>query len=287
MKTILIPTDFSPHSLRAMKFAVRMLATQTDVKLIFFHATETQLHPRIPTNLYRDAVHFDLETNWERLKDYSNRMLKHLGIEKPPFEIDWIVKHGEFLRNILETIEEQKVDLVVAGKSTSTGLTRFFYGSESAELLEKSPCAVLMYPAKSKKRQIHKISLASVTLELDSFFADLVDFAKLFDAEIEVFHIHDPQTDVEAFDISGFIKRLRQKYSYDKLKLSFVKAGSDDTVENIEAYMEACNPDMISVASYERPWYEKIFNYSITKNLAFEADIPLLVLKRNADSGNN
>jgi nucleotide-binding universal stress UspA family protein len=283
MKTILIPTDFSAHSLRAMKFAVRMLATQTNVKLIFFHATETQLHPRIPTNLYRDAMQFDLETNWQRLKDFSNRMLKHLDMEKPPFEIDWIVKHGEFLRNILETIEEQGVDLVVAGKSTSTGLTRFFYGSGSAELLEKSPCAVLMYPARSKKRQIHKISLASVTLELDSFFQDLIDFAKLFEAEVEVFHIHDPATDVGAFDTTGFIKRLKQKYQYDKLTLSFVKAGSDDTVENIDTYIEDCKPDMISVASYERPWYEKIFNTSITKTLAFEADVPLLVLKRTAE----
>jgi nucleotide-binding universal stress UspA family protein len=286
MKTILIPTDFSPHSLHAMKFAVRMLAGQTDLKLIFFHATETQLHPRIPTNLYRDAVQYDLETNWQRLKDYSNRMLKHLNIEQPPFEIDWVVKHGEFLRNILETIDEQKVDLVIAGKSTSSGISRFFFGSGSAELLEKSPCAVLMYPAKSKKRQIRKISLASVTLELESFFADLVDFAKLADAEIEVFHIHDPNTDVDAFDTTGFIKRLIKKYNFDKITLSFVKAGSDDTVENIETYMEACQPDAISVASYERPWYEKIFNTSITKTLAFDADIPLLVLKRTAETAN-
>lgn len=280
METILIPTDFSSHSLQAMKFAVRMLANKTDVKLIFFHATETHIHPRVPTNLYKDALEFDLQSNWERLKEFTQRMLTHLGMEKPPFEIDWIVKHGEFLRNVLETIDEQKVDLVVIGKSTTTGLGRFFYGSESAELLEKSPCAVLMYPAKSKKRTLSKISLASVTLELDSFFEDLVTFAKISNAKIDIFHIHDVLTDVFAFDTEGFVERLKAKYGYEHIHLSFLAAGSDDTADNIDAYIATVQPDVMCVASYERPWYEKIFNSSITKTLAFEADVPLLVLKR-------
>lgn len=283
MKTILIPTDFSPQSLQAMKFAVRMLANKADVKLIFFHATETQMHPRTPANLYKDAIQFDLSRNWERLKKFTQRMLTHLGMEKPPFEIDWIVKHGEFLRNVLDTIDEQRVDLVVVGKSTTTGLSRFFYGSESAELLEKSPCAVLMYPAKSKKRTTASISLASVTLELDTFFGDLVSFAKLSSAKIDVFHIHDPATDVAAFDTEGFLKRLKIKYDYKAISLSFLKAGSDDTVANIDAYIASTNPDIVCIASYQRPWYEKIFNSSITKTLAFEADVPLLVLKRTTE----
>lgn len=283
MKTILIPTDFSPHSLRAMKFAVRMLANKTDVKLIFFHATETYIHPRVPTNLYKDALQFDLESNWGRLKEFAQRMLTHLNMEKPPFEIDFIVKHGEFLRNVLETIDEQKVDLVVVGKSTATGIGKFFYGSESATLLEKSPCAVLMYPAKSKKRVLHKISLASITLELGSFFEDLVGFAKLFNASIDVFHIHDPATDVETFDTEGFVRRLKAKYEYENIELSFLKASSEDTVANIDAHIAAAEPDIVCIASYERPWYEKIFSSSITKTLAFEAEIPLLVLKRTTE----
>jgi nucleotide-binding universal stress UspA family protein len=283
MQTILIPTDFSPHSLRAIKFAVRMLAGSKGVKLIFFHATETHIHPRTPTNLYKDAVLFDLESNWERLKEMTQRVLKRLGIEKPPFEIDWIVKHGDFLRNVLDTIDEQKVDLVVLGKSTTTGVSRFLLGSESVNLLEKSPCAVLMFPPQCKKRTIKHISLASITLELESFFGDLIDFARLSEAEIDIFHIHDPATDVEAFDTEGFLRRLKTGYRYDNIKLSFVSAGSDDTVDNVDAYINVRKPDMVAIASYERPWYEKIFSSSITKSLAFEADIPLLVMKRTIE----
>lgn len=285
MKTILVPTDFSPHTLQAMKFAVRMVASRKDVKLIFFHATETQVPERTPRNVYRDLVEYELTQNWERLQNLSQRVLSRLGLERPPFEIDWIVKHGEFLDNALHTIKEQGVDLVIIGKSKSNGIQRFFYGSESANLLEEAPCPVLMIPKKCKIKTVEKISLASITLQVDSFFQDLVDFAKFFNARIEIFHLHNAITDVEAFDKEGFLKNIKEKYGYENIEMTFVATQDEDeeVAESIEEYVNYSKPSMLSVASYERPWYEKLFNTNITKSLAFETNIPLLVLKKIAE----
>jgi nucleotide-binding universal stress UspA family protein len=280
MKTILVPTDFSPHTLQAMKFAVRMVASRKDVKLIFFHATETQVPERTPRNVYRDLVEYELSQNWERLQSLSQRVLSRLGLERPPFEIDWIVKHGEFLDNVLHTIKEQGADLVIIGKSKSNGIQRFFYGSESANLLEESPCPVLMIPKQSKIKTVEKISLASITLQVDSFFQDLLDFAKFFDARIEIFHLHNTITDAEVFDKEGFLKNIKEKYGYENIEMTFVATEDEEIAESIEEYVNYSRPSIISVASYERPWYEKLFNTNITKSLAFETNVPLLVLKK-------
>jgi nucleotide-binding universal stress UspA family protein len=290
MKTILVPTDFSPHALHAMKFAVRMIGDRTDVKLVFFHATETQVPERTPRNVYRDLVEYELTQNWEKLQKISKKVLKRLGLDDFPFEIDWIVKHGEFLDNVMDTIVEHQVDLVIIGKSRTNGIKKFFYGSESADLLEKSSCAVLMVPRKCKTRKIEKISLASITLKMSSFFQDLVSFAEFFNAGIEIFHIHDPITDVEAFDEEGLVRRLKEKYNYENISMSFTEAIESNTAEDIDSYVAHSHPSILSVASYERPWYERIFNASITKTLAFETEVPLLVLKgkeENAEKENN
>jgi nucleotide-binding universal stress UspA family protein len=58
-----------------------------------------------------------------------------------------IVVEGHAADQILATISEKKIDLVVMGAGTQSAVTRFFMGSTSQTVLNQSPCSVLIVRA--------------------------------------------------------------------------------------------------------------------------------------------
>lgn len=54
---------------------------------------------------------------------------------------------------------------------------------------------------------------------------------------------------------------------------------NSNVVEGIEHYLQNNSTDMLVVFTHKRLFYERLFNRSVTKELANEIDIPVLVLK--------
>ena len=69
-----------------------------------------------------------------RWKDFE------MNVEK----IRTLVKEGSPARAILETIDEEDIDLVVMGSSGKSGIDRFLMGSVAEKVVKSAKCCVLL-----------------------------------------------------------------------------------------------------------------------------------------------
>lgn len=125
LKTILLATDFSPNSDRALAYALKW-AWEWSAKLILFHAVEEvppNTHGRVDLfpeyNPYFDS---QIAEAWETIQkqvpaDADKRC-----------EISYEVRHGNGKEEILQVAGEKRADVIVMG-SKGLGMTAAAWGS--------------------------------------------------------------------------------------------------------------------------------------------------------------
>jgi nucleotide-binding universal stress UspA family protein len=125
LKTILLATDFSPYSDRALEYALKW-STEWSAKLILFHAVvelppETQgrvdLFPELNPQFEKQIVEA-----WEKIQHYVP------AEARDRCETSCEVRHGNAREEILRMAEQSGADLIVMG-SRGLGLARTTWGS--------------------------------------------------------------------------------------------------------------------------------------------------------------
>lgn len=136
VKTIIVPTDFSPLSDEAVDFSIG-LGEQLGARLVFFHSMELPQEPGNLTPMYDEGYAY----NKDRIKAVLNdlvRKAKEAGIQADAETADGI-PHEEVVR----MAEKVKADLIVMATHGRTGLARMTMGSQAEQVVRKAPCPVL------------------------------------------------------------------------------------------------------------------------------------------------
>src|SRR5262245_43432498 len=129
---ILFPTDFSPASQEALRWATS-LARDCGASMLIVHVEEP------PMAYGGGEMYFPIEENREELR-------KSLAQVVPmdhdvPFEHMLLV--GDPAAAIAQTAEKEGCDLIVMGTHGRTGLTRLLMGSVAEAVVRKAKCPVL------------------------------------------------------------------------------------------------------------------------------------------------
>ena len=138
---ILVPTDFSECSERALDTAIE-LARTFDARLTLLHAWT------VPTFGYAEELAWpvvDLENAARRSLDDALR--RCIGRHA---QMDAILQNGMEYERILETIASRKIDLVVMGTHGRQGITRVVLGSVAEKIVRLSPVPVLTVGSSAK-----------------------------------------------------------------------------------------------------------------------------------------
>jgi nucleotide-binding universal stress UspA family protein len=132
--TILYPTDFSPGSASALRYACA-LARDCDARLVVVHALE----PAVAMVGEAALVPSDLA----ELRDAAKKQLDALQPTDPSVRMERVFREGPAPAVILDVADEFKADLIVMGTHGRTGLKRLLMGSVAELVLRKAPCPVL------------------------------------------------------------------------------------------------------------------------------------------------
>jgi len=151
IETILHPTDFSEHSLRAFRTAC-VLARGWGARLVVLHVV-----PSAPDILAAEmaAGHRPSEHFAEDVEGYRKEKQSRLDALEPPFsgvQIERLLKEGHVAGTILRTAEEAGSDLIVMGTRGKQGSERAVMGSVAREVTHKAPCEVLTVRAPLGRR---------------------------------------------------------------------------------------------------------------------------------------
>jgi nucleotide-binding universal stress UspA family protein len=139
IKKILVPIDFSDYSKSALKYAVSF-AKRFNAELHLIYVVEPIIYPpdfsmgqiAIPT--------LDMEMDKRAIEE-----LKKLSEKEIPKELtaNNIVKTGKPFIEIIETANEQDIDLIIIATHGHTGMEHILFGSTAEKVVRKAPCPVL------------------------------------------------------------------------------------------------------------------------------------------------
>jgi nucleotide-binding universal stress UspA family protein len=139
VKKILVPIDFSDYSKSALKYAINF-AKKFNAELYLIYVVEPIIYPpdfsmgqiAIPTlDLGMDKRAFE-ELNKLAEKEIPKELIANT-----------IVKTGKPFIEIIESAEEENIDLIIIATHGHTGMEHILFGSTAEKVVRKAPCPVL------------------------------------------------------------------------------------------------------------------------------------------------
>jgi len=137
VKKILVPIDFSDHSMNALNYAINF-AQKFNAEIVVINVLEF-IHSPVEIELLASPAIID-ETVMERTKQELENIAKKFS-EK--IKISTVLKIGRPFIEINETALELDVDLIIIATHGHTGISHLLFGSTAEKVVRKSPCPVL------------------------------------------------------------------------------------------------------------------------------------------------
>lgn len=283
MKTILIPTDFSPNADHAALYALELgKSMKASLKLcnaVMVPASASMsgqvAWPLMDLGTLRADAHRQLKQVSEKLKKH----IKDTGAsreEYPPVEV--LAEVGTVPEVLNMLAEKGEINLVVMGTSGVGGLNRFFLGSTSRDLINNGSFPVLLIPPGTDFKPLKRIAFATDFSNGDmELIHSLSHFARPFNAEILIVHItpDDFNPEIHQKKVDAFLNEVTCKVHYHKVYYRHVKDMAID--EGLTWLTDHVDIDMLAMVHRRHPFIKRLFEGSHTQKMAVHVKLPLLV----------
>ncbi len=280
MKTILVLTDFSIRAGYAAEFALQ-IALNTKSDILLCHALELNLTAgSAPEFSWPVADHLLLkkETTVE-LKEQVKHLKDLLPKDSEAFKpfITYTTDYGLLAQTAENLISVNQIDLVVMGSHKSTGLARFILGSHTHTVLDKLNCPILLVPESLQFRGIKNITYATdLTFNNDKVINFLKQLANPFRANISVNHILPLASDLKKAGEDDGILIVAHTTPDTPVYYHCIK---NNNVKNCLLDIAGRGQvDILTLVHKRYDFFQNLIHNSLSKQLADNALVPLLVL---------
>ncbi len=273
MKTIIIPTDFSPTATNAMHYGIDM-AKAINASIILLHVYQ------VPVS-YTDTPIVLISV--EELKKEAEQKLEKLQKEVEHLTSGSIKVYTEArLGNIADEIENlcEKVKpfAVVMGSKGSTGIEKILFGSTTLTAIRHLTWPVICVPpGKLFANGIKKIGFACDFRNIvETTPADAIKtFVKEFGAELHVLNVdfHNKQFKPETPEQSALLHTLLEEVNpvYDFIE-------HKDIEDGLNEFAEKNNIDLLITIPKKHKLLDGLFKPSSTKQLVVQSHVPVMCI---------
>jgi nucleotide-binding universal stress UspA family protein len=281
LKKILWATDFSDEAQDSFFYAKEFAAT--------FKAELLALHvvPDFSPALY-DTATVIKENLVKRIDLFKSEALEKLEAISKAKDVSFkpIIKEGTVSKKIVETAEEENVDLIVMGKKGLSALEKLFIGSVANQVLRTSPVPILLTKKKSGKPGFKKILVPTDFSKQEERERDFAwKLAKGFDSELLLLHImelHEYEFPPRVLDemLDAILKKLRQrkKREEEDIKVSEDVYRSVNASIGIVDYVETHKYDLIVISTSTHGKLERFFLGSTTEKVISYSHVPIFAI---------
>ena len=267
MKNFLIPTDLSECTKSTIKYAVN-LGIKSKAKLFFYHANEKK-------EISNSVI----------IKDLVKKSFSDLNVNFKDFQTEFITEACDFSnQNILKLSADYSIDLIIMGASHD-GIKTTFFGSHVSDFINDANCPVLSVPHSYNYTDIDTIGFASTLYDLKTRIKEIIPFARLLNAGIEIFHVYPvfPQkVDVKKYNSEKILAQIKFEYSYDKINFCLIKTPfMNEPVTGIREFVNSHNPDILVMYHKPRGLFDKlVLDFGTTISVVKTSPVPVLALTR-------
>jgi len=284
MKKILVPTDFSTCANNAVDFAVQSAKT--------LPAVVTLLHVfEVKGNVYTDYMGVNKEFNQRLLDEVHIKLaeLKKVIEETEGVIVNTHVAVTPLIDGVLQATEELGIDLVVMGTLGAGALKEKLWGSKTAAVIGKTKVPLIVIPFFYAWKKPENILLSTFHFEKEPAILDfLFEMADLYMAQVHVAVMTDEDDD----NAATFLEHTRKMPQYEKMlkeqyseeTLTVTNLYGKEFEETLQKHIEENEIDILAMITYQRGFWDRVFNPSKTKHMSYHTKIPLLVIPGKLES---
>lgn len=275
---ILLPTDFSKGSQSALRHAL-VLGDRMRVPIKVLHVvlpqTELMDVPVMTAQLTREQV----ESAKEVVKSHiDGTMTQVLPLLEHPPAITSEVVIGFPVGAILQAAEEEGTTLIIIGSKGERGALERIFGSTTSGVVGKSKNDVMVIPEHAGSAKYKRVMYATDLCEADPFeIWRSVEMLSLQDATLHVTHYYR--------DVSEKMEHkmdLLKAFFADRsptISIKFYNLPGNDLEDDLDDFVETHQIDLLVMYQRHRSFIERLFHFSRTKEMAYETEVPLLIIK--------
>lgn len=280
MKTILIPTDYSANARNALYTALKLFRNEA-CRFVLLNTYEPDL-----INVLGDQGERRLGMIYESLEAESRAKMKELLAELSSqrsydsYEFKTKCIPGDLISEVKKQVAKKGVDLIVMGTKGATGAERIFMGSHTVRMIThifNRP--VLAVPQAYDFQQLQKVVLPTDFKHYCEPFVleSLLELIGLWKAEIHVVYA------AKEFGLNR-TQESHKNLLEKQLKMQntvFAEAPLKTTVTDaILNYADTTRADLMALKRHKHSFLEALTKEKVVKRIAFDTQIPLLILPR-------
>jgi nucleotide-binding universal stress UspA family protein len=278
IQRILVPTDFSPTAHNAFQFALG-LANRYGAEIHLLHVILPEMAPMdfpAPAASLMQRQTEAAEQAMLAFTEYGALQAQKVEmIEKVP-QLTTEIEIGTPADVIRYVAARRESDLVVMGARGQHSVVDKLLGSVSTGTLNQLSIPVLIIPESAHFTGLRKVVVA-VELNEDTpqQVQELGEMLETFAPSYQVVHFNLSSADrqVSEPDLQAVVSRSTQRLPVT----CHVEACEDDHFsEDLNAFIEEHEGDLLVMYSPHRNWLERLFHHSRTKEMAWQTKVPLL-----------
>nr|WP_294938202.1 universal stress protein [uncultured Flavobacterium sp.] len=280
MKRIVVTTDFSANSKKAIRFAIQ-LASQTNAELLFYNVTITIAIPSVWGSLhYAPLDALEVQKHQKKLEKFISGIYTKNG--SPKINYQCVCETGPHVGStIIAYAKRVNADFIcVSARGAGAGVFDKLFGTVSSHLIIESPLPVFVIPESCRVTPITTICYASDIENIDKEMPEVVALATSLKAKIKVLHYD------YAVDLKGDKERLNNlalKYETDSIMFHYRRIDPMFPLcTELREDILLMKPSMLVLFTKQnRRWFERLFEPTVALDMYFNAKTPILAFRKN------
>ena len=219
-------------------------------------------------------VHSDLNTLSAKIKE------KIVSGEFPDIKYSCILREGIPEEEILRYAKEERPIVIIMGTRGKNQKDIDLIGSVTAEVIDRSRVPVLAIPENTPFKQFSEVKRIAFITNFDQ--RDLIAFEAFFNTwksfhfSVFLIHLTESKDTWNEIKLAG-IKEYFHK-QYPGLEIHYDVVMNNNLLKGLDQYIKDNQIDIITLTSYKRNIFARLFNPSIARKMIFHSDTPLLVI---------
>jgi len=188
-----------------------------------------------------------------------------------------VVDYDNFIDSINQLTLNKQIDLIVMGTKGATGLEKVVFGSNTVHVMQRCVAPVLAIPDGCLFTNLNRVAFTTNYLTLHNIeeLRPLKELVTLYDSKLNILHFDDIEgVSDQRKENKKFLKTYFSDVTYENID-SF----STDLYKTLEEYVHANDIKLIAMMRKKHTFLERLFNRHPEETLAFNIDIPFLVME--------
>ena len=278
MKRILLPTDFSKASEKAIQYAIQLFGnTPCDFTLMNAYDTfPTGGSPEIAYSMIEELFNRakkEIVEHLDEVKQWDTRNIHTFKTELMP------TSPGSAIQVLNH---KNKYDFVVVG-ATGHG-NDILFGSTATDVVRNVMTNSIVVPVKTNMTPLRNVVLAVDYKPVHSFseFDELKEMLLQNNATLTLLTVL--KENQLPTDIDGLMKYEYHDY-FKGLNIVDYQLTGDSAEEGIIEYVSTHDTDLLVMLTRRHSFFDVLFNRSVTRRFAYNPTVPLLSIYDEAEVG--